>query len=93
MGTKDPDLLQAVGQSGVLFVTHDRRMRTRPAERTKIHDAGVRMVLITARGHHQLWYELIVRHWEQLAQIDATATGPCLYRLNRSGVHESQLRS
>ena len=92
LGTKDPALLQFVGQSGVLFLTHDRHMRSRPAERKKIHDASVRMVLITARGHHALWYDLIIAYWEDLVLIDATAGGPCLFRLNRSGVHQSQLR-
>lgn len=76
---------------GLLFVTRDRHMATRSWERRQIYDAAVRLVRITATGYHDLWYELIVRYWQRLAEIDAEALGPCLFRLNRSGVHESRL--
>ena len=92
LGTNDIQLLQTVGEMGLLFVTRDRHMLTRPWERKQIYDAAVRLVVITATGHHDLWYELMLGHWQRLSEIDAEATGPCLFRLNRSGVHESQLR-
>ena len=92
LGTKDVDLLQAVGRSGLLFVTHDRRMLTRPWERKQIYDAAVRLVQITATGYHDDWYELIIKYWRRLAEIDSEASGPCAFRLNRAGVHASQLR-
>ena len=91
LSTKGTDLLRALGQMDLLFVTHDRRMQTRSWERKQIYDSAVRLVLITATGYHDLWYELIVRHWQRLTQIEAEAAGPCLFRLNRSGVHESRL--
>lgn len=89
--TKDIPLLQAVGDLGILFVTRDRHMLSRPPERKQIYDACIRMVLITARGNHQLFLSLIVKYWKRLVEVDATAVGPCLYRLNRSGVHHSKM--
>ena len=89
--TKDIPLLQAVGHLGFLFVTRDRRMLSRPPERKQIYDACIRMVLITARGHHQLFLSLIVKYWKPLVEVDATAVGPCLHRLNQSGVHQADL--
>lgn len=91
LGTNDVDLLRAVGRMGLLFVTRDRHMRTRRWERKQIYDAAVRVVLITANGYHDLWYELVLKHWQRLSRIDAEASGPCMFRLNRSGVHESKL--
>ena len=91
LGTNDIQLLQAVGEMGLLFLTHDRHMLTRPWERKQIYDAAVRLIVVTATGHHELWYELILRYWQRLSEIDAEASGPCLFRLNRSGVHESRL--
>ena len=91
LGTNDIQLLQAVGEMGLLFLTHDRHMLTRPWERKQIYDAAVRLILINARGHHEFWYELILRYWQRLSEIAAEASGPCLFRLNRSGVHESRL--
>ena len=76
---------------GLLLVTHDRHMSTRPWERKQIYDAAVRLVLITATGYHDFWYELIVEYWHRLSEIDAKASGPCMFRLNKSGVHESRL--
>ncbi len=91
LGTKDVDLLQAVGRMGLLFVTHDRRMHTRPWERKQIYDASVRLVQITATGYHDDWYTLIIKYWQRLSEIDADASGPCVFRLNRAGVHTSRL--
>lgn len=89
--TKDIPLLHAVGDMGFLFVTHDRHMLSRPPERKQIYDNSIRMVLITARGNHQLFLSLMVKHWQRLAEVDATAIGPCLYRLNRAGIQSADL--
>ena len=91
LGTNDIDLLQTVGQMGLLFVTHDRRMLTRPWERKQIYDAAVRLVLITATGHHDSWYDLMLKYWHRLSAIDTEASGPCVFRLNMAGVHVSRL--
>ncbi|MCY3787138.1 MAG: hypothetical protein OXG47_10520 [bacterium] len=92
LGTNDSNLLKAVGETGRLFVTRDRHILTRPWERKQIYDAAVRLILITATGNHASWYELILRYWQRLSEIDADTSGLCIFQLNRSGVHESRLR-
>ena len=91
LGTNDIELLEAVGRMDLLFVTRDRHMRTRPSERRQIYDAAVRLILITATGYHDDWYDLIVKYWQRLSEVDADSSGPCVFRLNSAGVHASQL--
>jgi hypothetical protein len=48
-GTDDVDWVAVVGARGLVAITRDKHIRTRPAERLAIVESGARLVCITAR--------------------------------------------
>ena len=67
VGTKDTDIFDAVGASGmdILFITRDKKIRTRPAELARLHAAGVKVIIDTSRNNDpNLLYHRLVKNWE-----------------------------
>ncbi len=96
-GAKDTDIFDVIGANGrdLLFITRDKKIRTRPVERKKLRDAGVRAVILTGRSNmtQDRIYNLILKHWNQLADVDATRSGPCIFSLTSKGLRELSLPS
>jgi len=95
LGTKDEDLFDAVGGYGLnaLFMTHDKKIHHRPVERTRLRQARVRAVFVAGANRQPPYtHDLIVRYWDDLAEIAETATGPCRYSLTANGLVERDLR-
>jgi hypothetical protein len=76
-GALDLEWMPVVGRRGLIVLTRDRRIRTRPIELDAYREAGIRSVWIGAKRdltpHDQL--ELFLRH-EQRLQREATKRGP-----------------
>lgn len=95
LGTLDLDWMPLVGRRGLIVLTRDRRIRTRPAELAAYLEHGIRSVWIGAKRDlgPQDQLELFLRHEGQLRrQIIKRGTGPWALALNASGVRPLQLR-
>lgn len=96
LGTPDLDWMPVVGDRGLIVLTRDRRIRTRPAELAAYMEHGIRSVWIGAKRdlgpHDQL--KLFLLHEGRLRrQIVKRGTGPWALALSASGVRPLQLRS
>lgn len=95
LGAKDTDIFEVIGANGrdLLFITRDKKIRTRPVERRKLRDAGVRAVILTGRSNMtpDSIYKLILKYWNQIADVDAARIGPCIFALTSKGLRELSL--
>ena len=91
LGSKDTEILEEIGagRRNLLFITRDKKIRTRPVERAKLRDAGVRAVFLTGRSNmtQDDIYRLIIKFWDELAELDSR-TGPCSFALTTRGLRE-----
>lgn len=94
-GAKDTDIFDVIGATGrdLLFITRDKKIRTRPVERRKLREAGVRAVILTGTSNmtQDEIYNLILKHWNRLAEVDAARVGPCIFSLTSKGLRELSL--
>ena len=53
LGAKDTEIFGEIGadRRNLLFITRDKKIRTRPTEREKLRDAKVRAVILTGRSN------------------------------------------
>ena len=90
LGAKDTEIFQEIGADSrnLLFITRDKKIRTRPVERRKLREAGVRAVILTGRSNmtQDDIYHLIVKHWDEIADLDASRIGPCIFSLTSKGL-------
>ncbi len=96
LGALDLEWMPVVGALGLIVVTRDRRIRTRPAEMIAYREHGIRSVWIGAKRdlgpHDQL--ELFLRHEERLRrEIVKLGPGPWAVALAEAGVRPLPLRS
>ena len=79
-GAKDTEIFEVIGANGrdLLFITRDKKIRTRPVERRKLREAGVRALILTGRANMAPddIYDLIITHWDAIADMDASRAGP-----------------
>ena len=56
----------------------------------KLPEAGVRAVILTGRGDMTPngIYDLILKHWDEIAAVDASRSGPCMFSLTTQGLRE-----
>ena len=91
LGAKDTEIFDAIGADGrnLLFITRDKKIRTRPVERAKLRDAGVRAVFLTGRSNmtQEDIFRLIVKFWDELAALDSRS-GPWSFALTSRGLRE-----
>lgn len=62
----DPDWIPIVADLGLVVITNDRRIRTRPGEADKAVDAGLRCVHLRPMGKNPTQWDFMVqltRHW------------------------------
>ena len=86
--TPDADWLSVAGRNGWLVITRDNKIRTRPAERQALLDAGVGCFMITVRRNPTKWemLRLIVCSLNEMEQLHAQDPMPFIYALNLSGL-------
>lgn len=95
VGTPDLDWMPVIARRGLVVVTRDRRIRTRPAELRAYWEHGIRSVWIGAKqdlGPHQQ-LDLFLQHEERLQrEITKRGPGPWALAMSPSGVRPLHLR-
>ena len=79
LGMRDVDWIAAAAALGLVAISRDRRMRTRPAERQAMLDHGLRCVWIGGKHDQSTWdwAVLLARHWDRLeAMVTDLGGGP-----------------
>lgn len=94
LGAPDLDWMPLVAKRGLIVLTRERRIRTRPVELTAYREHGIRSVRVG--GKRDLAptdaVEIFLRHEERILR-DATrlGAGPWVLLLTREGVRELRL--
>lgn len=95
LGTLDLDWMPIVAERGLIVVTRDRRIRTRPAELRAYLEHGIRSVWIGAKQDMgpQDQFELFIQHEHRLQrEITKRGPGPWALAMSPSGVRPLKLR-
>lgn len=95
LGTPDLDWMPVVAELGVVVITRDRRIRTRPAELQQYQELGLRSVWIGAKRdlgpRDQL--DLFIAHEQRLErEIIKRGPGPWALALSPSGLRPLNIR-
>lgn len=87
-GATDRSWLPIVGSTGLVVLTRDKRIRTRPVERQALLDHNVRACFLTSGGNLDLFAQLRLwlRYWDDIETVVATEPGPWLASVTRTGV-------
>ena len=96
LGTSDPVWLRIVGRLGLVVLTRDKKIRSRPVEAAAVQTAGIRGFVLTSAGDLSTWQTLtlLVRQWDAIeAHILEHPNGPWLAALNNHGVRPLSLRT
>lgn len=96
VGTADLDWMPVVARRGLIVVTRDRRIRTRPVELRAYWELGIRSVWLGAKQdlapRDQM--ELFVRHEARLQrEILKRGPGPWALVMSQAGLRPLNLRS
>jgi hypothetical protein len=87
-GADDPDWLPVVGSTGLVVLTRDKKIRTRPIERQTLLRHNVRAFFQTSGGNLTLFDQLRVwlRYWDNMEELVANEPGPWLASVTGNGV-------
>ena len=95
LGMPDPEWLPVVGSLGLVVITRDKKIRSRPVEAEQVVAAGIRGFVLTSAGDLSTWdtLTLLVRQWEAMERYLAEhATGPWLAALTNQGIRPLNIR-
>lgn len=95
LGTPDLDWMPAVAERGLVVVTRERRIRTRPAELRAYRECGIRSVWIGVKRdlRPQEQEALFLRHEIRLRrEVVKLGPGPWALALNSNGLRPLFLR-
>lgn len=87
--------LPIVGGLGLVVITRDKKIRSRPAEAELVVAAGVRGFVLTSAGDLSTWdtLSLLVRQWDALERhLAQRPSGPLLAALTSQGVRPLRIR-
>lgn len=90
-GAEDDLWLPVVGESGWAVITRDRRIRSRPVERRRFEQHGVRAFCLTGKNEMTDWEKLglIVRMWDRMeSAYDSLGSGPWMCSVTSGGVEQ-----
>lgn len=85
-GAVDTAWLPIVGQAGLVVLTRDERIRSRPLERQALLDHDVRACFLTSGGSLDLFSQLWLRYWDDIESLVAEQPAPWLASVTRTGV-------
>ncbi|MCY7343483.1 MAG: hypothetical protein LH603_17040 [Pseudonocardia sp.] len=87
VGAADTAWLPIVGQAGLVVLTRDKRIRSRPLERQTLLDHGVRACFLTSGGTLDLFSQLRLwlRYWDEIEALGAEQPAPWLASVTRNG--------
>lgn len=95
LGTLDLDWMPVIAQRGLIVLTRDRRIRTRPAELRAYWELGIRSVWIGAKQDLGPWdqVELFLKHEARLQrEVTKRGPGPWALAMNQSGLRPLRVR-
>jgi hypothetical protein len=86
--TRDVAWLPVAGAHGWVVLMRDKHIRTRPGERRRLTECGVRAFAMTGAGNHSRWLtlELLVRRWRDIEAVVAAESGPYIYSVTQGGL-------
>lgn len=96
LGSPDLEWMPIVGRKGLIVITRDRRIRTRPAELDAYRECGIRSVWIgtTRNLAPQAQVELFLSHEFRLQKMAVRlGPGPWAVVMNSQGVRELRIKS
>ena len=87
-GLADTAWLPIIGQAGLVVLTRDKRIRSRPLERQALLDHNVRACFLTSGGSLTLFEQLRLwlRYWDDIENLVADYQGAWLASVTRAGV-------
>jgi len=87
-GAKDHDWLPVIGKAGLVVLTRDKRIRTRPVERQMLLEHGVRACFLTSGGSLNMFEQLRLwlRHWSEIEALAEEQPAPWLASVTTRGV-------
>lgn len=88
LGADDVDWMPVVAARHLIAIGRDKRVRSRPAERQRIIDSGLRYIWIGGKRDQSSWdwMRRLMRHWDALmALADGLGDGPWIITLNQAG--------
>lgn len=89
LGSVDSVWIPIVASKGLVVISRDKKMRTRPAERAAIMASGMRGIWITDSKNLTSWDLMtrLVRYWDQIeSMITNLGGGPWMVALNSKGL-------
>ena len=87
-GAADTAWLPIIGQAGLVVLTRDKRIRSRPLERQALLDHDVRACFLTSGGTLDLFAQLRLwlRYWDDIESLVTERPAPWLASVTRAGV-------
>ncbi len=89
LGTDDVEWMPVVARRGLIAIGRDKKVRSRPAERQRIIDSGLRYIWIGGKRDESSWdwMRRLTHHWDSLMTVaDQLGEGPWMITLNQGGV-------
>jgi PIN like domain len=85
---RDPDWLREIGSREWVVVTRDKRIRSRPGERTALMRAGVGCFCLIQGKDPTRWeyLKLIVSTLDEMEQLFRDTERPFLFGIGRTGI-------
>jgi hypothetical protein len=90
-GALDTEWIPAVAARGLVVITRDKKLRSKPVEVRALWDHGLRVFNIGGKKDLPTWDWLarVVRHWPRMEEIiRERGPGPWIYMLNENTVDE-----
>lgn len=86
--TGDIHWLEKAGEHDWVVLKRDKKIRTRPGERSALIHAGVRTFCLTGAGNYTRWdtLRLLVAKWAQIEEVASTVDGPYVYSVTWQAV-------
>lgn len=82
----DDEWIPAIAEDGLVILTRDRHIRSRPAERQVFNDARAKCIVVTTRVSTPLEdLRALLIAWPQIENLAATMPGPFMFGLARDG--------
>lgn len=93
-GTLDPVWMPVVARRGLVVISRDRHIRTKPAELQAFRDHGLRAFWIAGKRDLSTWDALVrlVRRWDDIEEaIRVRGAGPWFYSVTEERVTEIEV--
>jgi hypothetical protein len=90
-GALDTEWIPAVAARGLIIITRDKKLRTKPVEVRALWEHGLRVFCIGGKRDLSTWewLERVVRQWPRMeVLIEERGPGPWIYMLNENRVDE-----